>query len=661
MNRLKFLLERYLVRGARYQLLAVAALIGMVSIVGGALVRFDAHHQETFGEAVWWAFLRLTDPGYLGDDVGLVPRIVSTILTVLGYVLFMGSLVAIMTQWLNSTIRGLEAGFTPVARKNHVLVLGWTGRAGTVIGDLFRSEGRLRRFLQRRGARQLHVVLLAEEVSPHLLQDLKERVGARWNPNQITLRSGSALRVDHLARVDFLGAGVILVPVGEFLGAGPENADTRTIKTLLSMSNHPMRRGHHELPLAVVELFDSRKTELARGAYAGPVEVLAGDAVVSRLIAQNVRHPGLSHVYRELLTHGDGTEIYVRVLPQCVGKNFGDLVGRFPSALLLGAVRKRGRAFEPHLKPPRDFVFGEEDRLVLMAQSYDATDPGDRPSAATLKPTQTAVPAATAPQLRRMLVLGWNHRVPALIGEFASYGGESFVIDVASIVSSEERQTLLARHELDLESIELSHIQADYTAPKDLKRLRPESYDNIIMMGNDWIASGEESDARTIVGYLLLQKILANHPRPQILIELLDQENVSLLGERPSEVLISPLILSHMLAQVGLRRELAPVFEELFAASGTEFAFRSASDFGLTGGVVTFLEVQSAVLACGDLALGVRIGEGTEDASGLELNPPKTRQYSLTPQDMVVLLSSARMKEPARADESLDIGRSPSL
>jgi len=219
---------------------------------------------------------------------------------------------------------------------------------------------------------------------------------------------------------------------------------------------------------------------------------------------------------------------------------------------------------------------------------------------------------------------------------------------------------LLARHDGDLERIELSHIEADYTAPKDLRRLRPETYNNIIMMGNDWIASGEESDARTIVGYLLLQNVLDDHPRPQILIELLDQENVSLLGNRPSEVLISPLILSHMLAQVGLRRELAPVFEELFAAGGTEFAFRSASDFGLTGRVVTFLEVQSAVLARGDLAIGLRIGEVTEDASGLELNPPKTRQYSLTSQDIVVLISSAVMRDPVRPNESRDIARSPS-
>ncbi len=51
-------------------------------------------------EAIWWAFLRLTDPGYLDDDEGTTRRLISVIVTVLGYVLFMGSLVAITSSGL---------------------------------------------------------------------------------------------------------------------------------------------------------------------------------------------------------------------------------------------------------------------------------------------------------------------------------------------------------------------------------------------------------------------------------------------------------------------------------------------------------------------------------------------------------------------------------
>ena len=73
-NRFNYWLERRFVRGAQYRLLIVAALIGLISIVGGAVVLALGTGHDDLGEAVWWAFLRLSDPGYLGDDVGTVNR-----------------------------------------------------------------------------------------------------------------------------------------------------------------------------------------------------------------------------------------------------------------------------------------------------------------------------------------------------------------------------------------------------------------------------------------------------------------------------------------------------------------------------------------------------------------------------------------------------------
>ncbi|MFN2430190.1 MAG: hypothetical protein ABR574_09255, partial [Cryomorphaceae bacterium] len=120
-ERFVFFLERQFVKGAHYQLLFVAALIGLISIVGGILVWPTGQPRESLAESIWWAFLRLSDPGYLGDDEGLWRRFISTIVTVLGYVVFLGSLVAIITTWMNRKIKNLEQGLTPVAAKNHVL------------------------------------------------------------------------------------------------------------------------------------------------------------------------------------------------------------------------------------------------------------------------------------------------------------------------------------------------------------------------------------------------------------------------------------------------------------------------------------------------------------------------------------------------------------
>jgi ion channel POLLUX/CASTOR len=633
-------LERYLIRGAHYQLLAVAALIGVISVLGGVLVGWGTG-GEIASESIWWAFLRLTDPGYLGDDAGIYRRTISTVLTVLGYVLFMGSLVAILTQWLNSTMRRFEAGFTPVARKNHILILGWTARAGIVIRDLFLSEGRVRRFLQRRGARRLHIVLLAEEVGLHLMHEIRSRVGASWNPRRITLRSGSALRGAHLTRVDFLRASAILLPAGEFSEAGPENADIHTIKTLLSLSNHPVVEDAAGLPLAVAEVFDARREEIAREAYRGPIEVLAGSAVIARLITQTVRHPGLSHVYTELLTHAWGCELFVRDAPEFAGEAFEQVGGRFADAVLLGVVRSEEGSFRPHLNPPSGFAIEEGDRLVLMAHAYKDTRPSGGREVDATPPGGTRISLERAPGTKRVLVLGWSRKVPRLIVEFASYPDESFVVDVASTVPAGVRQAAVERYSERCGRFPVRQQEADYTVRRELERLRPATYDRIVMVGSDRLPSGEESDARTIVGYLLLQEILSEENRgTRLLVELMDPENVGLLGRHACEVLISPVILSHMLAQIALRRELACVFDELFTTKGADIVFQPVAGGAWQGRSVTFAEIERDLRVRGSTALGVhRRGYGL-DVGTFHLNPAKSKVFDLSDTDEIVLLTS---------------------
>lgn len=163
---LKFFLERQFVKGAHYQLLFVALLIGLISLIGALLVMPAGEPDRSMAEELWWAFLRLTDPGYLGDDSGIWRRLISTILTILGYVVFLGSVVAIITTWLNKKIKNLEQDLTPVTAKNHILILGWNSKTIYTAGEISQSVGRLRRFLKFYGARRLNLIILAEDVSP---------------------------------------------------------------------------------------------------------------------------------------------------------------------------------------------------------------------------------------------------------------------------------------------------------------------------------------------------------------------------------------------------------------------------------------------------------------------------------------------------------------
>jgi hypothetical protein len=62
-DRLRYILERQLIKGVHYQLLVVALFIGLISLIGGWLARPSAEAGVPLTDAVWWAFLRLTDPG----------------------------------------------------------------------------------------------------------------------------------------------------------------------------------------------------------------------------------------------------------------------------------------------------------------------------------------------------------------------------------------------------------------------------------------------------------------------------------------------------------------------------------------------------------------------------------------------------------------------
>ena len=634
-NYLKFRVERLLLLGVHFHLLFIASLVGLVAVGGGLLVQETDAPFDDRETAIWWAFLRLTDPGYLGDDEGLARRVISTVVTVFGYVLFMGSLIAIMTQWLNQTIRNFERGLTPIVRRNHILILGWTNRTSEIVSELMRAEGRVRRFLQLRGARGLHVVILSEDVSLERTMELRRALGPLWNPKKITFRSGIPLRIEHLERVDFKNASAIILPGADFAYGSANESDMRIVKTLLSISNQPGRGDEtNVLPLLVTEIFDSDKVVMANRAYRGILEILASDVFIARCVAQNVRHPGLSHVFHEILSHGVGNEVYVRMCEEFTGFRFGDLSGAYPKAILLGIVRPQGEAFCPMLNPPGDLILESEDRLVFLAEEYEDCEPLRNYQLEHISRTLQEVPYVREKGKRRILILGWNHKAADLLKEFGRQIDEQFEVAVLSIVPLAQREAEIKQKGIDLRRVVVTHREGETTSLSHLREMEPEGYDNVVILGSDWVGTQEESDARTIVVHLVLRNVLEESVyEPKILVDLLDSNNIALFEDCDTEVLVTPMIASHVLAQVALRRELNVVYEELFAAGGAEIRFRRVSDYGIAGQNVSFGQIEEMSACRGEIALGVRLQN-----DGIVLNPAHDEPYMLGESDDLIVL-----------------------
>lgn len=637
-NRFKFQIEQLLLRGAHSRLLFIASLVGSVAIGGGLLVQATDLPFEGSKTAIWWAFLRLTDPGYLGDDEGLARRVISTVLTVLGYVLFMGSLIAILTQWLNQKIRNFESGLTPIVRRNHILILGWTNRTPAIVAELMRSGGRVRRFLERLGARGLHVVVLSEDVSLERTMELRSTLGPLWDARKITFRSGIPLRMEHLERVDFQNASAIILPGADFAYGSANKSDTRIVKTVLSIANQQETDGSRSLPLLVTELFDPNKILMAQKAYRGILEILATDVFITRCMAQNVRHPGLSYLFHEILSHGQGNSIYIRDFEAFTGARFWDLVGACPKAILLGVVRPHGEGFRSILNPAGDLTLEANDRLVFLAQEYeDCEILKDTLSKQALPHSQSHPQQVSHTQTeskRRILILGWNHKVVALIKELDDYLREQFEISTLAVKPVIEREAELKQQGVDQDRVRVSHYAGDHTSLSDLEAIQPSVYDNVLILGSDWLETQEESDARTIVGHLVLKNILEKRPqKPKILVDLMNADNVRLFQDENTEVLVTPMIASHVLAQVALRRELNVVYAELFGASGAEICFRPAADYGIMGQQVRFRELKYISANRGEIVLGVRLEKGS-----IQLNPAQNKTYILKETDDLIVL-----------------------
>ncbi len=635
--RLKYFLERVLQRGIWHQVLVMAALVVLVAMLGGVTVWFFTTEFETLGAAVWWSFLRLTDPGYLGDDEGALMRTVSTIVTVLGYVLFMGSLIAIMTQWLARTMRQLESGTTPIAINGHILILGWTNRTPEIIEQVVFSRGRLKRFLRKQGTGSLKIVVLAESVTLELTQQLRERIGRHATTAHVIFRSGSSLKIEHLRRVDLGHSAAVIVPGADFEVGGWELGDTRVIKTLMSITRFIEKSENPIEPSVVAELFDSAKIPIARSTMSADLEIIASGNVIGGMIAQAIRNPGLSRVYDHLFSRAEPESLYLRSWPEFAGRSLFEIRPLFKVAIPIGVVRNTAEGSRHSMLNVPGLKIEADDLIVFVAPDFESCMPIRGADDFATELQQGVFPIK--PQTHRILILGWSHKIFSLVEEFHGFAAESFTIDIFSRVSEAARQRAFAEIDFESERIAITHLVGDYTVAATLRKLKFDSYDSLVFMASDNMDTAEQADARTVLAYVLTKDLLRRSAKtPQLLLELMDGENAHLFDDESAETIISPRVLSHLLAQIAMRRELAVVYNELFGPRGADIVFRSIEDYDGSAGA-SFSLLQESGARQGEIVLGYLKGNYESGTTGVALCVPRGSAVQLSPDDKLIVLA----------------------
>uniref|UniRef100_A0A7S3K4H1 CASTOR/POLLUX/SYM8 ion channel conserved domain-containing protein n=1 Tax=Aureoumbra lagunensis TaxID=44058 RepID=A0A7S3K4H1_9STRA len=467
-------------------------------------------------------------------------------------------------------------------------------------------------------------------------QLLQDTFVQNWRFSGLIFRSGNHLKLAHLERVATMDAAVIVLPSAREDAGLDSTVDGGTFKSLLTIGNWAKRESRRP-PLAVAEILDHRKSDIAQVAYGGPLEIIPSDLYLSRLMAQILRHPGSSEVFSELLSEDIGNELYLKDSGTLIGQPFSHTFGALKTAIPIGIVSQGPQGFFCTLVPEPDHILCENDKVVVIAEDDIKSQLSEVDELKPIGPLRPPI-QSTEKKLRNILILGWNRRVPLILNEFECYSRGKTTLTVLSRTPLEARLERQSHMGLDFKSVQVSHILGDYTSTTELKTYQPGSFDAIVLVASDWSDTDALTDARTILGYLVLMELLDKHrvSRPAILVELLDASNQDLFSQENCEVIVSPLIVSHFLSQVALRRELNTVFENLFCPEGAEVTIVPATSI-LGSTLTTSLEqVQEILFGQGGISLGFRIHEKRQIKT--VLNPPRKQEFQLEINDKIIIL-----------------------
>ncbi|MGY1577456.1 CASTOR/POLLUX-related putative ion channel [Streptomyces sp. MN13] len=557
----------------------------------------------------------------LGGATGTPVRVLLSVLLALVALLYVSTLVGLITTAFTERLTALRRGRSTVLEEGHAVVLGWSEQVFTVVGELVAANA------NRYGAA---VAVLADRDKTEMEEALNTKAGPTGR-TRLICRSGPTTDPAVLSLTNPAAAGVVLV-----LPHDAPDADAQVVKTLLAFK--AALPGGEPGPPVVAAVRDDRY-RLAASLAAGPGGiVLESDVITAALIVQAARRPGLSLVHRELLDFA-GDEFYLTSAPALVGRPFGDALLAYATSSVVGLMRDG----VPLLGPPPHTPIGPDDLLVVISRDDDTIWLDDCSHLAEDTAMASARPAPARPE--RVLLLGWNRRAPLIVDQLRRCARPGSAVDVVTDASDTTvRQVGDADSDVGA-GLTLTLHQGDITRRDTLRRLEIASYDSVIVLGEDRAPDrlpDEEPDDRTLVTLLLLQELeRATGRELPVVTELIDDRNRALAPISPgADVIISGKLIGLLMAQISQNRHLAAVFEELFSAEGSGVHLRPAAEYVLPGRETAFATVVAAARERGECAIGYRshVDASTGPGHGLRINPPKSERRRWDDRDEVIVV-----------------------
>ncbi len=320
-----------------------ASLFAFVVVAALAVTLIEGPHWEVggmvskFGDTVYWGVTTVMGSGETSYVESPAGKLISWLLVLFGVAIvaaITGALVGFVIDILLKEGQGMGAA----GYRDHIVVCGWNPTARELITELGGDE-----YTRR--------IVLIHDTD-------KNPAG-----NGVYFVSGDVTDTNDLRRAGIEEAMAAVVCPAD----ASNEADMRSILTVMAIESiAPQVR-------TVVEANNPEHVEHFQRARAD--EIVVSSRLVSRLMARSSLYPGLAGIVTDIVSGGDGSELYRVSLPdEYVGLSVDQLSERMRadhSATLL-AVSRDGHA---HINPEPGFCLNAGDDAVVVAESLGTLAP----------------------------------------------------------------------------------------------------------------------------------------------------------------------------------------------------------------------------------------------------------------------------------------------
>jgi len=274
------------------------------------------------------------DASYVHSPGGFV---ISWLLVLFGVAIvasITGALVGFVIDFILKEGQGMGAS----GYRDHIVVCGWNSTARELVNEL-------------NGDDYHHKIVVIHDAD-------KNPAG-----NDVYFVSGDVTNADDLRRTGVEEAMAAVVCPAD----ASNEADMRSILTVMAIEAiAPNVR-------TVVEVNNPQHVDHFRRANAD--EILVTSRISSRLLARSSLYPGLAEIVTDIVSGGEGSELYRVTLPaEFIGLTVDELSAKLRSdhSATLLAIGRDGHA---HVNPPTDFRLAEGDDAVVVAESLGTLAP----------------------------------------------------------------------------------------------------------------------------------------------------------------------------------------------------------------------------------------------------------------------------------------------